>query len=91
MSTSSWKIQSQPDLLPPNTFVKQRTKWNNGHEAYVLLHNGYVFSGPQSATILLAELSQLRLKRDENASLFCMRLVELIEDLKAIPGDSAAT
>jgi hypothetical protein len=31
----------------------------------------------------------MRLKRDENASLFCMRLVELIEDLEAIPGDSA--
>ncbi len=69
-------------------YIRQATKWN-GHEAYVLLHDGYVFSGPQSATILLAELSQLRLKRDENASLFCMRLVELIEDLEAIPGDSA--
>ena len=69
-------------------YIRQATKWN-GHEAYVLLHDGYVFSGPQSATILLAELSNLRLKRDENASLFCMRLVELIEDLEAIPGDSA--
>jgi len=69
-------------------YVRQATKWN-GHEAYVLLHNGYVFSGPQSATILLSELSNLRLKRDENASLFCMRLVELIEDLEAIPGNSA--
>jgi hypothetical protein len=69
-------------------YIRQATKWN-GHEAYILLHNGYVFSGPQSATILLAELSHLRLKRDENASLFCMRLVDLIEDLEAIPGDSA--
>ena len=69
-------------------YIRQAAKWN-GHEAYVLLHDGYVFSGSQSATILLAELSQLRLKRDENASLFCMRLVELIEDLEAIPGDSA--
>jgi hypothetical protein len=69
-------------------FIRQATKWN-GHEAYVLLHDGYVFSGPQSATILLSELSHLRLKRDENASLFCMRLVELIEDLEAIPGNSA--
>jgi hypothetical protein len=69
-------------------YIRQATKWN-GHEAYILLHYGYVFSGPQSATILLGELSQLRLKRDENASLFCMRLVELIEDLEAIPGASA--
>jgi hypothetical protein len=58
-------------------FIRQTTKWNE-HEAYVLLYNGYVFSGPQTATILLAELSQLRLKRDENASTFCLRLVELI-------------
>ena len=69
-------------------YIRQAVKWN-GHEAYVLLHDGYVFSGPQSATILLSELSQLRLKRDENPSLFCMRLVELVEDLEAIPGNSA--
>ncbi len=69
-------------------YIRQAAKWN-GHEAYVLLHNGYVFSGPQTATILLAELAQLRLKRDENASVFCLRLVELIEDLETIPGASA--
>ena len=69
-------------------FIRQAVKWN-GHEAYIFLHDGYVFSGPQSATILLSQLSNLRLKRDENPSLFCMRLVELVEDLEAIPGDSA--
>ena len=69
-------------------YIRQAAKWN-GHEAYVLLHDGYVFSGPQTATILLAELSNLRFKRDENASLFCLRLVELIEDLETIPGSSA--
>ena len=68
--------------------VRQATKWN-GHEAFVLLRNGYVFNGPQTATILLAELSRLRLKRDEDASTFCFRLVELIEDLELIPGDAA--
>jgi hypothetical protein len=69
-------------------FIRQAVKWN-GHEAYIFLHDGYVFSGPQSATILLSQLSNLRLKRDENPSLFCMRLVELVEDLEAIPGASA--
>jgi hypothetical protein len=69
-------------------YIRQAAKWN-GHEAYVLLHDGYVFSGPQTATILLGELSNLRLKRDENASVFCLRLVELIEDLETIPGTSA--
>jgi hypothetical protein len=68
--------------------VRQATKWN-GHEAFLLLRNGYVFNGPQSATILLAELSRIRLKRDEDASTFCLRLVELIEDLELIPGDAA--
>jgi hypothetical protein len=68
--------------------IRQATKWN-GHEAFVLLRNGYVFSGPQTATILLAELSKIRLKKDEDASTFCFRLVELIEDLELIPGSAA--
>jgi hypothetical protein len=68
--------------------VRQATKWN-GHEAFVLLRNGYVFNGPQTATILLAELSKIRLLRDEDASTFCLRLVELIEDLELVPGNAA--
>jgi hypothetical protein len=68
--------------------VRQATKWN-GHEALVLLRNGYVFNGPQTATILLSEISRIRLLRDEDASSFCLRLVELIEDLELIPGDAA--
>jgi hypothetical protein len=68
--------------------VRQATKWN-GNEAFFVLRNGYVFNGPQTATILLAELSNIRLLRDEDASTFCLRLVELIEDLELIPGDSA--
>jgi hypothetical protein len=80
------------DAVAPGTLasrlVRQATKWN-GHEAFVLLRNGYVFNGPQTATILLAELSKIRLKRDEDASIFCHRLVELIEDLELIPGDAA--
>ena len=68
--------------------VRQATKWH-GHEAFTLLRNGYVFNGPQTATILLAELSNMRLLRDEDASTFCLRLVELIEDLELIPGDAA--
>ncbi len=65
--------------------VRQATKWN-GHEAFVLLRNGYVFNGPQTATILLAELSKILLLRDEDASTFCLRL---IEDLELVPGDAA--
>jgi hypothetical protein len=80
------------DAVAPGTLtsrlIRQATRWN-GHEAFVLLRNGYVFNGPQTATILLAELSKIRLKRDEDASAFCLRLVELIEDLELIPGDAA--
>jgi hypothetical protein len=68
--------------------VRQATKWN-GHEAFSLLRNGYVFNGPQTATILLGEISRIRLLRDEDASSFCLRLVELIENLELIPGDAA--
>jgi hypothetical protein len=69
-------------------YVRQASK-HNGHEAYMRLWNGYVFSGPQTATILLGELSHLRLLRDESPSAFCLRLVELIEDLELIPGPAA--
>ncbi len=68
--------------------VRQAIKWN-GHEAFVLLRNGYVFNGPQTATILLAELSKIRLSRDEDASNFCLRLIELIKDLELFPGSAA--
>ncbi len=66
--------------------VRQATKWD-GHGAFLILHNGYVFNGPQTATILLAELSKIRLQRDEDASTFCLHLVELIEDLELVPGE----
>jgi hypothetical protein len=70
--------------------VRQATKWH-GHVAFTLLRNGYVFNGPQTATILLAELSNIRLLRDEDDSSFCLRLlvVKLIEDLELIPGEAA--
>jgi hypothetical protein len=68
--------------------VRQATKWD-GHGAFMFLRNGYVFNGPQTATILLTELSKIRLRRDEDASGFCLRLVELIEDLELVSGDAA--
>jgi hypothetical protein len=80
------------DAVAPGTLasklVCQATKWN-GHEAFGLLRDGYVFNGPQTATILLAELSKIRLQRDEDASSFCLRLIELIEDLELVPGEAA--
>ncbi len=40
-------------------YVRQAPLWD-GHGAYLLLHNGFVFSGPQTATVLMADLSNIR-------------------------------
>jgi hypothetical protein len=69
-------------------YVRQAPLWD-GHGAYVLLYNGFVFSGPQTATVLMAELSNIRFHAGETGSAFCLRLVELLEDLEHIPGTSA--
>jgi hypothetical protein len=80
------------DAVTPGTlaakYVRQAALWN-GNAAYTFLHNGFVFSGPQTATVLLAQLSNLRFLRDETGSAFCLRLVEIIEDLEMIPGKAA--
>jgi hypothetical protein len=69
-------------------YLRLAAKWN-GNEAYVKLHDGYVFSGPQTMAILLAELVNLRFLASESASGFCLRLRELFEDLEMVPGSSA--
>jgi hypothetical protein len=71
-------------------YFRQAAKWN-GNEAYSRLHDGYVFSGPQTMTLLLAELVNMRFKSDESASGFCLRLREIFEDLEMIPGPSSLT
>ena len=45
-------------------YLRQAAKWN-GNEAYSKLYNGYVFSGPQTMSLLLAELVNIRFKADE--------------------------
>ena len=69
-------------------YIRQAPKWS-GHDAYILLYNRFVFSGPQTSTILLAELSNIRFLRDESPSEFCIRLVELLEELETVPGTAA--
>jgi hypothetical protein len=69
-------------------YIRQAPKWS-GHDAYNLLYNRFVFSGPQTSTILLAELSNIRFLRDESPSEFCIRLVELLEELETVPGTAA--
>ena len=69
-------------------YVRQAPLWD-GHGAYVLLYNGFVFSGPQTATVLMAELSTIRFQQGETGTAFCLRLTELLEDLEHIPGTAA--
>jgi hypothetical protein len=69
-------------------YLRLAAKWN-GNEAYGKLYDGYVFSGPQTMAILLAELVNLRFVASESASGFCLRLRELFEDLEMVPGSSA--
>ncbi len=58
------------------------------HTPY-LLYNGYAFSGPATATLLLNELNNFRFLADETASELCLRLQEVFEDLAAVPGESS--
>ncbi len=69
-------------------YFRLAAKWN-GHQAYYCLHDGYVLSGPQTASLLLSELANLRFKSNETASGFCLRLRELFEDLEMVPGNAS--
>ena len=64
---------------------------NNGFEAYYTLHDGYVFAGATTATLLLAELSNFRFLPDESPTELCLRLDELFQELRDPPGDAAVT
>jgi hypothetical protein len=69
-------------------YVRQALLWD-GHGAYILLYNGFVFFGPQTATVLMAVLSNIRFQHGETGTTFCLRLIELLEDLEHIPGTAA--
>jgi hypothetical protein len=75
-------------LKPLNIFASRRSGMDT-NQAYFCLHDGYVMSGPQTASLLLSELTNLRFKPDETASGFCLRLRELFEDLEMMPGDAS--
>jgi hypothetical protein len=68
--------------------VRRAAEWN-GWEAYSLLYNGYAFSGPAIATLLLNELNNFRFLADESSSELCLRLQEISEYLAAVPGESS--
>jgi len=62
---------------------------HNGFEAYYTLHDGYVFAGSTTSTLLLNELSNFRFRANETPTELCLRLEELFQELKLIPGDAA--
>jgi hypothetical protein len=69
-------------------YVRRAPEWD-GHAAYNSLYDGYAFSGPATATLLLSELTNFRFNVDETASELVLRLQEIFEDLEAVPGQSA--
>ncbi len=64
---------------------------NNGFEAYYTLHDGFVFAGTTTATLLLNDLSNFRFLPDETPTALCLRLEELFEELELLPGNAAIT
>ncbi len=64
---------------------------HNDFEAYYTLHDGYVFAGATTSTILLNELSNFRFLPNETPTALCLRLEEMFQELKLLPGDAAVT
>ena len=73
-----------------SSYVRQ-VSLNNGFEAYYTLHDGYVFAGTTTAALLLNELSNFRFLPNETPTELCLRLSELFEELRTLPGDAAVT
>jgi hypothetical protein len=80
-------VQSSPLAA---SYVRQ-APINNGFEAYYILHDGFVFAGTTTATLLLNELSNFRFLPDETPTALCLRLEELFEELELLPGNAAVT
>jgi hypothetical protein len=73
-----------------SSYVRQAPQ-NNGYEAYYLLHDGFVFAGTTTATLLLNDLSNFRFLPDETPTALCLRLEELFQELELLPGNAAVT
>ena len=71
-------------------FFKTAAKWD-GNGAYTAVHRAYTFMGPTTAALLLKKLTNLRFRSSETPAAFVMRLVELFDELEAVPGDAAQT
>jgi len=80
-------VQSSPLAA---SYVRQAQLYN-GFEAYYTLHDGFVFAGTTTATLLLNDLSNFRFLPDETPTALCLRLEELFEELELLPGNAAVT
>jgi hypothetical protein len=67
----------------------QQVPLNNGFEAYYTLLDGFVFAGATTALLLLNELTNFRFLKDETPTAMCLRLQDIFQDLKLLPGDAA--
>ena len=63
----------------------------NGFEAYYTLHDGYVFAGATTSTLLLAELSNFRFLPSETPTALVLRLEELFQELELLPVNAAVS
>ena len=73
-----------------SSFVREASA-NNGFEAYYTLHDGYVFAGATTSTLLLNELSNFRFLPNETPTALCLRLGELFQELELLPGEAAVS
>ena len=76
---------------PLATSYVRQVAVNNGFEAYYTLHDGYVFAGTTTSALLLNDLSNFRFLPNETPTALCLRLDELFQELKDLPGDAAMT
>ncbi len=72
------------------SYVRQAPAMN-GFEAYNTLHDGYVFAGSTTSTLLLNELSNFRFLSNETPTALVLRLEELFQELELLPTEAAVT
>jgi hypothetical protein len=84
-------IEEAVQSSPLATSYVRQVSVNNGFEAYYTLHDGYVFAGTTTSAILLNELSNFRFVPNETPTALCLRLDELLQELRDLPGDAAMT
>jgi hypothetical protein len=80
-------VQSAPMAA---AYVRQAPSMN-GFEAYYTLHDGFVFAGSTTSTLLLNELSNFRFLPNETPTALVLRLEELFQELELLPKEAAVT